>query len=156
MAECLVGPFLSLPLLLAGLGCGYLARREASCPWETEGCRLVPRSLTLACDHSVDPCDPPVPCPGLDVLCLCGGEGVGLSPVAPCGLCWALGLGAAVGADPGLPHLCEEDGLLAEPAGVHLHSGGLLWLGLCLVCLSVSSVYGEGLRFPAPLLLLKS
>lgn len=58
MAVRLVEQFSSLPQTLADLGCVCWVLREASCPWETEDCRPVPRSWTLACGHQADPAEP--------------------------------------------------------------------------------------------------
>ena len=61
MAVLSAGRSSSPPPKLAGLGCGCWAQREASCPWETEGCRPAPCNWTLACGHCVDPCERPAP-----------------------------------------------------------------------------------------------
>lgn len=65
-----------------------------------------------------------LPGPGLEALCPCEAEEEGRSLVCPCGPCWALGPGAAVGADPGLPHPTEEGEAHADLDGGHLHCGG--------------------------------
>lgn len=53
----------------------------------------------------------------------------GQSLACLCGPCWVLGLEVAAGADHGLLHPADEDGLHVDHGGGQIHCAGLVCVG---------------------------